>query len=239
MKLKYVENVKVAEFIALCFMAISSGLVIGISATAFLTALSYFGTWGKLIGAGLFSFGIFTIISFEMRLFTGMVADMPTMGVKNYWKLPVCFICNSIGVALIALLAYHSPISSIIVPQAQAIVAGKLGASGWALKNFCSSILCGTLITLSVKATKRSPAKGLSATVGVMFPIIVFAFCGFDHSVANMMYFYYFGEFSWRVVGYVLITIVGNVVGGVGLSLFSLMREHEEKIVEENSKREG
>ena len=41
-----------------------------------------------LIGALLFSLGIFAIVTYEMRLFTGMVADIPEMKLKNIWKLP-------------------------------------------------------------------------------------------------------------------------------------------------------
>ena len=42
------------------------------------------------------------------------------------------------------------------------------------------------------------------------------------------MYFYYLGEISWRVVGYVLLTIVGNVVGGVALPTVTLIKEYAE-----------
>ena len=81
------------------------------------------------------------------------------------------------------------------------------------------------LITLSVWSVKYAPKKGLSATVGLTFPIIVFAFCGFDHSVANMLYFYYFGEVSLRVVGYITLSILGNIIGGVSLPLVVKLRE--------------
>jgi formate/nitrite transporter FocA (FNT family) len=80
-----------------------------------------------------------------------------------------------------------------------------------------------------VKSVKFAPKKGLSATLGVVFPIVVFAFCGFDHSVANMMYFFYLGEVSWRAVGYILITILGNIIGGTALPCVSLLKEKAEK----------
>ena len=64
------------EFIVFCLMASCSGLMIGIGGAAALLASSLFGNAGKLIGACLFSLGIFAIVTFEMRLFTGMVADI-------------------------------------------------------------------------------------------------------------------------------------------------------------------
>ncbi len=225
MKNKKIKRITLVELTVFCLMALCSGFVIGIGAVASLLSVYYFGNWGRLIGACLFSFGIFSIVTYEMKLFTGMVADIPTLGAKNYWKLPVCFAFNSIGVAIIAVIAYYSALSPMIVPQGAALIESKLSAQGWVLKDFCSAVMCGALITLSVKAPKYSPQKGLSATVGVMFPIIVFAFCGFDHSVANMMYFYYFGEFSWRVIAYIVVTVLGNIVGGVTLPTITLLKE--------------
>ena len=226
MKLKKFEKMTRAEVIVFCLMALFSGVVIGIGGVSSLLSISLFGNWGRLVGGALFSLGIFAIVTYEMRLFTGMVADIPAMGLKNCWKLPVCFICNALGVALIALLAYYSPLSDKIVGQGQAVISAKLNAELWGIKAFFSSILCGILITLSVKSVKFAPQKGLSATVGVIFPIIVFAFCGFDHSVANMLYFYYLGEISWQIVGYILLTVLGNIVGGVALPCAILFKEY-------------
>ena len=216
------------ELAVFILMSIASGLVIGIGGAASLLANNLYGSWGRLIGACLFTVGIYAIVMYEMRLFTGMVASIPKMGLKNTWKLPVCFLGNALGVAIVALLVYYSPLASNVVPQAKAVAAAKLTAENWPLKAFCSSILCGALITLSVWSVKYAKKKDLSATLGVVFPIMIFAFCGFDHSVANTMYFYYYG-FSWNAVWYTLLSIVGNIIGGVVLPLISLLREHSKK----------
>ena len=220
------EKMSKKEFILFAMMSICSGLMIGIGGTASLVAQTSLPENGKLIGSLLFSLGIFTILTFEMRLFTGMVVDIPKMGWKNTWKLPVCFIGNILGLAFVALLVYFTPISSAVVAQSKIISEVKLGADNWALSAFCSSILCGVLITLSVWSITHVPKKGLNATLGVIFPIVVFAFCGFDHSVANVLYFYFSGAFSWQIVGYELVCIVGNVIGGIILPLVVLFKEH-------------
>lgn len=213
------------DVIAFCFMTIFSGIMIGIGGTASLIANNLFDSWGRLIGACLFSLGIYMIVTYEMRLFTGMVADIPKMGVKNFWKLPVCFIGNALGVAFVALLVMCSPLRDTAMPQGAALIGAKLAAETWYLNVLCSSILCGMLITLSVWAVRYAPKKGLNATVGVLFPIVVFAFCGFDHSVANMLYFCFYGQLTWQIVGYVLISIVGNIIGGVMLPYVMLWKE--------------
>ena len=215
-----------AQIVSFCLMSFCSGVMIGVGGSAFLLAYSIFGSWGKLIGSLLFSLGILAIVMFEMKLFTGMVASIPTMGVKNMWQLPVCFLGNIIGVAVVAGLAYFSPLKDLgIIEKGQAIMQGKLNADFWYLRAFCSSILCGALITFSVWSVKYAPKKSLSASVGVIFPIIVFAFCGFDHSVANMLYIYYLGSWSWKIIPYCLLSIAGNIVGGVILPLFYLLKE--------------
>lgn len=227
--MKAFEKMTKMEVLIFCLMAVCSGVVIGIGGVSSLLANALLGEWGRLIGGCLFSLGIYAIVTYEMRLFTGMVADIPTLGLKNCWRLPVCFVCNSLGVAFVALIAYFTPIGGIVSAQGAAGIAAKLAAEDWAIRALCSSTLCGALITLSVKAPKFAPQKGLSATVGVIFPIIVFAFCGFDHSVANMLYFYYLGECSWQIVGYVALSVIGNVIGGVVLPTITLLKNKTNK----------
>jgi formate/nitrite transporter FocA (FNT family) len=231
--MKPMEKLTKAQFVSFCLMSLCSGIMIGVGGTAFLLACNLFDTWGKLIGAVLFSLGILAIVMFEMKLFTGLISDIPEMGAKNFWKLPVCFLGNMLGVILAAMLVYYSPLAASVVPQAQALISAKIYADLWPIKALCSAILCGFLITLSIGAVKYAPRKGLSTTVGVMFPIIVFAFCGFDHSVANTLYIYFLG-FSWQAVGYLLMCVLGNIIGGVILPILSLFRTwsntpHEKK----------
>ena len=221
--MKPMEKLTKAQFVSFCLMAFCSGITIGIGGTASLLASKLFGDWGKLIGACLFSLGILAIVMFEMKLFTGLISDIPEMGAKNFWKLPVCFLGNMLGVIVTAVLVKYSPLADKVIPQAQSLISAKIDADLWAVKAFCSAILCGFLITLSIGAVKYAPRKGLSTTVGVMFPIIVFAFCGFDHSVANTLSIYFLG-FTWKSVGYLLMCVLGNIVGGVILPILSIFR---------------
>jgi len=211
------------EVLSFCLLSILSGVMIGIGGTASLLANQTLAS-GKLIGAILFSFGIYCIMIFEMKLFTGMISDMFDLGYKNYWQLAVCFLGNTIGVLLVGALVSFSPISNVEILGAS-IISQKLAVDAWYLSALCSSALCGVLISLSVKSYLYTSKKGLSATLGVIFPIVVFAFCGFDHSVANMLYFYHLGEFSLKIVAYVLLTILGNVLGGITVPLIVKIKE--------------
>ena len=232
--MKPFEKLTKAQFVSFCFMSFCSGVMIGVGGTAFLLACSLFGDWGRLIGSLLFSLGLLAIVMFDMKLFTGLISDIPEMGAKNFWKLPICFLGNMIGVLFASVLVYYSPVASSVIPQAQTMMLAKLDADLWAVNALCSSVLCGFLITLSIGAVNYAPRKKLSTTVGVMFPIIVFAFCGFDHSVANTLYFFFLG-FSWEAVLYLLICVVGNILGGVILPVLSLFRIWSNKTDTEQS----
>lgn len=221
--MKPLEKLTKAQFVSFCLMSLCAGIMIGVGGTAFLLARSYYGEWGRLIGSLLFSLGILAIVMFEMKLFTGLISDMPEMGAKNWWRLPVCFLGNMTGVLLTSILVFYSPLKGSVVPEAQVMMQAKLDAEYWALNALCSAILCGFLITLSIGAVNYAPRKKLSTTVGVMFPIIVFAFCGFDHSVANTLYCFFLG-FSGKAVLYILVCVLGNIIGGVILPILSLFR---------------
>ena len=236
--MKPFEKLTRAQVASFCLMSFCSGLMIGVGGTAFLLALDFSEEWGKLIGAVLFSLGILCIVMFEMKLFTGLISDMPEMGWKNWWKLPVCFICNMLGVLFASILVYYSAFSEVVVREASGIMNVKLNTSYWGLKALSSSIFCGFLITLSIGAVNYAPRKKLSTTVGVMFPIIVFAFCGFDHSVANTLYFFLAG-FSGKAVVYLLVCVLGNILGGVILPILSLFRIWSNKPVETEEKKEN
>ncbi len=225
--MKPLEKLTKAQVVSFCLMSFCSGVMIGVGGTAFLLACSVDSPWSKLIGAILFSLGILSIVMFEMKLFTGLISDIPEMGAKNFWKLPVCFVFNMLGVLFAAILVYNSSLSATVVEQAKGVMTAKLSVENWALTGFCSAILCGFLITLSIGAVNYAPRKKLSTTVGVAFPIIVFAFCGFDHSVANTLYIFLSGGsilFTGQEFVYLLMCVLGNIVGGVILPILSLFR---------------
>ncbi len=222
--MKQFEKMSKKELLLFVLMSVCSGLMIGIGGTASLLACNLFGAWGKLIGAILFSVGIYAIVTYEMRLFTGMVAGIPKMGLKNTWQLLVCFVGNALGVAFIALLVKQTALAPTVVDVSKNLVATKLSVKNWGLSGICSGMLCGALITLSVWSVKFAPQKGLSATLGVTFPIVVFAFCGFDHSVANILYFLFNGAFSLDIFLFELCCILGNILGGIILPLISLLK---------------
>ena len=77
------------EFTHFCLMTILSGAMIAICATSSLLANGVMKEFGKFVGAILFSLGIFVILAYDMKLFTGLVSTIPHMKLKNLWKREV------------------------------------------------------------------------------------------------------------------------------------------------------
>ena len=214
------------EYIHFVLMTLLSGGMIGICATSSLIATAT-SLQGRAIGALLFSLGMFVILAFEMKLFTGLIPDLPHAKLKNLWKLPVCLVGNFLGVFIVYLLVSQTAMGETVVNAGKNLIGNKISSDNWALSSLSSGILCGILITISVLSVHHSHKKGLSANVGVMFPIIVFVFCGFDHCIANAFYFYCLGELSWKVVGYIALTILGNMIGGIILPLVLKLKDND------------
>ena len=218
-----------------------AGICIGFAAALYLYALTFAPTptlFEKTLGAALFGFGLFFIIAMEYNLFTGMVAGLADMPPKDYIRLVVCYALNAIGVLVVCLLVLgmNNPVSEAVIGRAKTMIESKL--SNTLSGAFFSSVMCGMMITFAVKSHARAKEKGLSATLGVIFPVLLFSFMGFEHCVANQAYIFLglFGKADidlLRLLAFALITAVGNIVGGIFFPILTkLVAAKPEKKVE-------
>lgn len=221
------EKMTKKDFIVFCIASVFGGIMVGIGGIGLLYSLSvYEGATGKLVGAIIFSLAMFVVTTFGLYLITGLSTRIVTMGVKNWWSLPVSLFFNTIGIAIAALLVSFSHLD--LTAQSTALMATKLCKNGWVLHAFCSGILCGILIGLSVFLSRYTSKKHLSATVGVVFPVFVFVFCGFDNSLANIFYVFLCDKITWAMVGYCFVSMIGNLIGGVLVSVLPLIKKKDE-----------
>ena len=73
-----------------------------------------------------------------------------------------------------------------------------------------TAFFCGILMYTAVAIYKE---KG--SPLGIFFCVPVFILSGFEHSIADMFYFFLAGEYSLRGVGFILLVVLGNTVGGM------------------------
>ena len=177
-----------------------AGLMIAIGCMVYLACEN------KLVGALLFSAGLFFILSNNGALLTGM-CGLPT----PWLTLAAVLAFNAAGALLGGILSW--PAQRLAEPAA-ALVANKLAASP--LSWLTNGILCGVLMYLAVMGFKRA-AEGVLSLASVMYAIPVFIVAGFEHSIADLGYLAIaIPALSWTQVagmlGMILVVVAGNVI---------------------------
>lgn len=188
--------------------AILSGIMIGIGGTVYLMCDN------KYIGGLLFSFGLFTIIQCGFSLYTGKVGYIPENKPIYIREVLITLLGNAVGTGIVAGLLRLTRISAKVHENAMAAMETKM--SDDILSRFILGIFCGLLMYLAVDNGKRcKPTNSdMSFVFGTAVPVMVFIFCGFNHSVADCFYMFA-ADVSVDSVLYILVVALGNAVGGM------------------------
>ncbi|MBQ8510536.1 MAG: formate/nitrite transporter family protein [Clostridia bacterium] len=187
------------------FPAILAGLCIGLGGTVCLSVDN------SVVGALLFSIGLLTILAFGFNLFTGKVGYALDNPPSYIGTLAIIWLGNLIGTSLMALLLRFTRVYGTIAPKAQSMVDSKLGDTPVSI--LLLAIGCGMCMYIAVQAYKTQTST--LKCVFVIFPVMVFILCKFEHVIANMFYFALCGSFTLKTLGYLLIMTIGNSIGGL------------------------
>ena len=206
-------NEKLREFLNYCIVSFFAGIMVALGALGNLIAIA---NGEKLLGSIFFSFGLFFTVLFSLKMYTGMTYNLVKFKLRDWYKLVTCFIGNALGVFFICFLAKYTTMGNDIIKLSKFIMDNKFEV-GYT-NAFCSSILCGILIVISIKSYAIAPNKGLSGSVGVMLPVIIYVYLGLDNSVANWNYIFLADAWTTECLIYVVLTIIGNIIGGMFLS---------------------
>ena len=194
--------------------AVLAGMSIAIGGTAFLM------TSDPTVGALLFAVGLFCVCVFGFNLFTGKVCyalDPPADGNGRFDRaylaaLPVIWLGNLAGAVGTGLLESLTRFGPQMAERAATVSAAKIGQSP--LSAFVLAVLCNVMIYVAVEGYKKIPDT-VGKYLAVLFGVVVFIVCGFEHCVANMYYFTVGGAWSLKAAGYLLLMTAGNAVGGL------------------------
>ena len=80
-------------------------------------------------------------------------------------------------------------------------------------------MFCGMLIYIAVNNYKKINTE-IGKYVPIFLCVMVFILCGFEHCVANMLYFTVAQVWSWNTLLYVLVMVLGNSVGSIIIAWF-------------------
>lgn len=173
--------------------SVLAGFLIGIGGIAYLSLANH------IVGAVLFSFGLVTIISRGYDLYTGKIGYATP---KDTTSMFLMLLGNFIGVILIGILAININLS------ADEICIGKLSKGCFVV--FLQAILCGFLMYLGVDTTKKT-----NNPLYAMMAVVIFILTGSEHCVANMFYFTVYNNWSWQIVWFMVVNILGNSIGSI------------------------
>ncbi len=191
------------KYLSVLRKAIVAGLLIGIGCTVYLNI------GNAIVGAFLFGLGLFTIINFELNLFTGKIGYLSK---ENWLDILITFIGNALGINVMAFLVKQTRLAEKIIENTTPIVETKLTDSYLSL--FILAIYCGMLMFTAVATFKKQP--NILGTIAVFLCVAVFILAGFEHCIANMYYFAMVSNPGEYLVP-LLVMVAGNAAGGIGL----------------------
>ena len=196
------------------FSAVLAGISIGLGGAVFLMAEN------KVVGACIFTVGLFTICTFGFHLFTGKVCYVFQNDRAYALALPIIWLGNLAGTGLVALAALLTRNGPAMAEKAAALCAVKAADSPLSL--LLLGVLCNIFIYIAVEGYRAAPhaaGKYLSLFLGVMG----FILAGTEHCVADMFYFWLAG-WSLKTFAALLLITLGNTLGGLLLPLLRTMK---------------
>ena len=211
--------------------AILAGFCIGLGGTVFLRLKDAF-PGGNVVGALLFTIGLFVVCTRGYALYTGKVCYLFDNPPSYVLDIIVIWVGNLCGCALISWMENLTGITgaeSGINVTAAALVAGKMEASYLSL--FILGILCNIFIFIAANGYATNPHE-VGKYVALFLGVSVFILCGTEHSVADMYYFAVSGVLyeqpgeSFLRLG---VITLGNLVGGVSFPLLEKYKAHLDK----------
>lgn len=198
-------------------LAILAGFCIGLGGNVFLALMST----NKLLGAVLFTVGLFTICTNGFNLFTGKACYIFDNPPSYLITLIIIWLGNLVGTGAMALIVRGTRLSGTYIEAAKSLVATKNTDSLFSL--FLLAIVCNTLIYIAVDGYKNNPHE-IGKYLALVFGVVVFILAGTEHSIADMYYYAVAGDLlNTATLGNALLRILvislGNIVGGLILPL--------------------
>ena len=197
------------EYMRVLLRAILAGIMISIGCTIYLYLKN------KMLGAFLFSIGLYSICAFGLNLYTGKIGYVINNKPKYLLELLFTLIGNLLGTLYAGYLLTFTRIGTTLANQAETISIVKLNDT--LISIFILSMFCGMIMFLAVDLYKR--INDFGKYVGIFMGITIFILCGFEHCVANMFYFTISRLWCIDTIKYILVMVLGNSVGSILLAL--------------------
>ncbi len=191
-----------------------AGLFIGIA------GLIYLSVDNKVIGAILFSFGLLMVVTKGYYLYTGKVGYLLPYTKGYLIVLLKTLLGNIVGIGFVGLLFRFAGIQSVI-DAAETLSLAKLDHLWY--ETLILAVFCGMMMYVGVQGYKAMKLDIMKVLI-VILAVTIFILSKFEHSIANMLYFFLGNTWSLQAILFTGLWIAGN---GIGAVILNLLESHE------------
>lgn len=182
---------KLKNYARVARLAAGASLLIGLGDYALLKI-------GTPLGPFLFAFGLLGVCVLKLNLFTGKCGFLFEDGLKLS-ELIVILVANLVFGYLVGMLF------GLIDEEVFMAASNKMASWEFSGEFFLKSALCGVIMYLAVAIYKKG------SPLGILLGVPLFIFCGFQHSIANVITMGAAMGLDWSV----LLCAAGNFVGAL------------------------
>ena len=210
----------IKKYFSIAPSAVLAGMSIAFGGMVFLSVDN------KIIGALLFTIGLFSVCTFGFHLFTGKVCYVFDNNGSYTAQLPLIWLCNFIGTWIVAATVKATRNAPAMIEKASTMCQVK--TSDNLISLFLLGMLCNIFIYIAVEGFKSNQHE-LGKYLSLLFGVMVFILSGTEHCVADMFYFCVAGGWTIRTVLCLLVISAGNAAGGI---LFRLLHNWKVKSID-------
>lgn len=182
---------KIRNYARVARLAAGASLLIGLGDYVLLKI-------GQPIGPFLFAFGLLGVCVLGLNLFTGKCGFLFEDNIKPSELLTILSANLIFGYAI-------GMMFGLIDEDVLAAASAKVASWDFSADFFLRSALCGVIMYLAVAIYRKG------SPLGILFGVPLFIFCGFQHSIANIITMGITMDFSWSII----LCVAGNFVGAL------------------------
>ena len=190
-----------------------------------------------ILGSFLFSFGLILICNFGFNLYTGKVCYLFDNNDKSLLKRVLDLLLmlggNLVGTLFFAnvlrLVMADNSTNKLLMESLNNSVKSKINYEWYQMIGL--SFFCGMLVYIAVEGFKKIE-NNFGKYVVLMLAIGGFIVSGFEHSIANMFYYFLSGNYSVIAFVSLLLCVIGNSIGGLFIPLINKIINYNKKIEE-------
>lgn len=194
-----------------------------------------------ILGSFLFSFGLILICNFNFSLYTGKIcylfddinyhSSSKIVIKKIFGKVityTIILLGNLIGTLIFAnllkLVMVDNSINNVLMEALKNSVNAKINYKWFEMIGL--SFFCGMLVYIAVDGFKTIE-NNFGKYVVLMLAIGGFIIMGFEHSIANMFYYFFSDNYSLVAFFSLLLCVIGNSFGGLFIPLISKLIKYK------------